>query len=88
MICKIKGVSNQTNYCGVDMTKSILTQDRLKNLLNYNPDTGLFTWAVDRSPKIKKDSLAGAIADGYIRIGVDNRGQMVSSKATKTGEMK
>jgi hypothetical protein len=56
------------------MSKPILTQERLKELLHYDPDTGVFTWktAVGRG---KDRQYAGAAAgrlrqDGYIRIGI------------------
>lgn len=57
------------------MKSDTVTQDRLLELFNYDPDTGLFTWKVFRgggSPRI------GAIAgspneDGYIKIKVDQK---------------
>ena len=29
---------------------STVTVERVKGLLSYNPDTGIFTWRVDRNP--------------------------------------
>lgn len=48
-----------------------LSQSRLKELLNYDPETGIFTWKVSRGR-----CSAGTVADtldkhGYIRIQVD-----------------
>lgn len=48
-------------------------QERLKELLSYDPLTGVFLWKVDRS-NIKRGTLAGRYDKaGYIRIGIDGR---------------
>lgn len=48
-----------------------LTQDRLKQLLHYEPETGIFTWRVER-PRGRIGKPAGTIKrDGYVHIGVD-----------------
>lgn len=47
----------------------IWSQDQLKNLLSYDPDTGIFAWAVARGTKIKPGFIAGCPnTDGYIKI--------------------
>lgn len=51
---------------------SELTRGRLKELLHYNPGTGIFTWRVDR-PRVKAGDRAGCLRDGYIEIGVDGK---------------
>jgi hypothetical protein len=51
----------------------ILTVERLKQLLEYSPDTGLFKWRVSRRKNsIKAGSVAGCLDDdGYVAIGID-----------------
>jgi len=49
-----------------------VTQDRLKELLRYDPDTGVFTWKA----KASKNTIIGSKAGyknnlGYVMIGVD-----------------
>lgn len=49
----------------------MLTQKRLREVLHYNPDTGIFTWTKgDRRGKI-----AGTVHDdrGYLKVSIDNR---------------
>lgn len=56
----------------------MLTQERLKEILHYNPATGLFTWLV-RPGKFSRRRI-GDIAgysrpdDGYVTIRIDGRG--------------
>jgi hypothetical protein len=52
----------------------MLTRDRLKELLSYDSDTGLFTWNYDRGGTAFAGSIAGTLnTKGYVRIKVDNR---------------
>lgn len=49
-----------------------LTYKRLRELLHYNPATGMFTWLVDRGNKCPAGSVAGGLRpDGYLVIGID-----------------
>ena len=53
---------------------SDLTQARLKELLSYDPNTGVFIWLVKRPPKIFIGSIAGSLNDrGYRRIDIDRK---------------
>ena len=54
------------------MTNKLLTYDRLREVLNYNPDTGLFTWIAKASSHITIGDTAGRITSGgYININID-----------------
>lgn len=58
----------------VTMTTHILTQEELKSQLHYEPDTGIFTWLVSNSNRIKIGDVAGCkTARGYITIRVFNK---------------
>mgnify|MGYP000037034139 CR=1 FL=1 len=52
----------------------MLTQERLKELLHYDPDTGLFTWIKSTNTSIKINSVAGGkTSRGYIQIRADKK---------------
>lgn len=53
----------------------MLTQERLKALLHYDPETGVFTWKVNHGNQyMNAGRVAGHIrAKGYIGIGVDGK---------------
>lgn len=51
---------------------TINDQEMFKEVLNYNPDSGEFTWKIDRTTRSKKGQVAGYLDEnGYrhIRIG-------------------
>lgn len=49
-----------------------LTQERLKELLHYDPDTGVFTWNVYRKSGSSRGDVAGGRSPrGYRRIKLD-----------------
>ena len=54
------------------MNSKLLTYDRLREVLNYNPDTGLFTWIAKASSHITIGATAGRItSEGYLIINID-----------------
>lgn len=55
------------------MAKSDLTAQRLREVLHYCPDTGVFTWLVRVAYRINVGRAAGSInAHGYTHIRLDN----------------
>lgn len=50
-----------------------LTQDRLKELLRYNPETGAFTWLVCPGRRVRAGDIAGSTNNGYRVIQVRGR---------------
>lgn len=58
------------------MATKILTQERLHELLAYDPDTGIFTWRkpCSRFSQIKASDPAGSVhSRGYVHIKVEGR---------------
>ena len=54
------------------MPNTILAQKELKELLHYDPETGIFTWLVSPSSKVKAGSIAGHVhLNGYRYIQVN-----------------
>lgn len=52
----------------------ILTEKRLKSLLKYEPDTGVWTWLMTRNHRSRAGSRAGTIhRNGYRIIEIDGR---------------
>jgi hypothetical protein len=53
----------------------MITQDRLKELLNYDPDNGIFTWKI-KTNKVNIGDIAGNVSvalKGYVKIGIDKK---------------
>jgi hypothetical protein len=51
------------------MSRTILTQEQLKAILNYDPLTGIFTWLISPTDHIKAGAQSGSINScGYWKI--------------------
>ena len=52
----------------------IVSAEYLRTVIDYEPDTGIFRWAVDRNSSTKKGMMAGSIdKDGYVRISIEGK---------------
>lgn len=55
----------------------MITQKELKELLRYNPDTGVFTWINNMNQKAMSGDVAGHIeSNGYSRVMVNQKRYM------------
>ena len=52
----------------------MLTQERLKEVLHYYPETGIWTWLISETHRIHVGDRAGGIKEkGYRTIGIDGK---------------
>lgn len=50
-----------------------ISVERLREMLNYDPQTGIFTWKIRPSPAAAAGDKAGCFDRGYIRIKVKGK---------------
>jgi len=50
-----------------------LTQEKLKKFLDYNFETGIFTWKVRRKNSVNVGAVAGSLSHGYILIMISGK---------------
>ena len=56
------------------MATNLITQERLKSLLTYDPDTGEFCWKAAKGTRARPNELAGAMGGGgYWLIQIDGK---------------
>jgi hypothetical protein len=53
--------------------RDVLDAATVRELLDYEPDTGIFRWRVNRPPRGKAGDVAGWHDHGYIRISIAGR---------------
>ena len=49
----------------------MISQQRLQEILNYDKDTGIFTWKIKYNKRMFIGDIAGTISKGYIKIYID-----------------
>lgn len=49
-----------------------LTQEQLKELLHYDPETGIFRWRKSTTNRVNPWSVAGCLSRGYLLIRINN----------------
>lgn len=56
------------------MTQNMITQNELKEILQYNENTGVFTWKQSPAKHIKIGDIAGSLdANGYTYIRINKK---------------
>ena len=54
-------------------TSNELTQAELKDLITYNPETGIATWKTPTSNRVRKDRPASYTNQGYVFLRINNK---------------
>ena len=59
----------------------MITADRLKEFINYNPDTGSFVWAKNKARAVKGGCVGSIASNGYLMIKLDQERHLASRLA-------
>ena len=56
------------------MNRTAITAERVRQLLDYNSETGILTWRVNRRGQVKVGAIAGTLSStGYTQVKLDGR---------------
>lgn len=56
-----------------DIRHETLTQEYLKSILDYDLDTGIFTWKINKAKRTKIGDIAGWLDNGYREIEINDK---------------
>lgn len=70
-----------TVYSELAMKKTTLTAERLRQIVSYDPVTGVFAWAVRRSSRAAGARAGSVDSNGYRYIKIDGRWYMAQQLA-------
>jgi HNH endonuclease len=65
------GLSHFCLLGGIMYAKNTISHVRIKELLDYDPATGIFTWRVRKANRLAKGTTAGSVWNNRIRIKID-----------------
>jgi len=58
----------------METPQGILTAERLRELLHYDPTSGEFTWKITRNSRLRSGMRAGSVRpSGYVNLGVQGK---------------